>query len=71
VPAETKLAATEQKTEGKSPDTGIVFEKSVAKEAKTLLPKHSPKILIILFDMLREKDYPKKFFLKPNTMPGN
>jgi hypothetical protein len=36
VPAETKLAATEQKTEGKSPDTGIVFEKSVAREAKTL-----------------------------------
>jgi hypothetical protein len=36
VPVETKLAATEQKTEGKSPDTGIVFEKSVAKEARTL-----------------------------------
>jgi hypothetical protein len=71
VSAETKLAATEQKTEGKSPDTGIVFEKSVAKEAKSLTPKHSPKILIISFDMLREKDYPKKKFLKPNTMPGN
>jgi hypothetical protein len=31
VPAKTKLAATEQKIEGKSPNTGIVFEKSVAK----------------------------------------
>jgi hypothetical protein len=39
VPAETKLAVTEQKTEGKSLDTGIVFEKSVAKEAKSLTPE--------------------------------
>jgi hypothetical protein len=39
VPAKTKLTATEQKTEGKSPDTGIVFEKSVAKEAKSLTPE--------------------------------
>jgi hypothetical protein len=39
VPAETKLAATEQKTERKSPDTGIVFEKSMAKEAKSLTPE--------------------------------
>jgi hypothetical protein len=39
VPAETKLAATEQKIEGKSLDTGIVFEKSVAKEAKSLTPE--------------------------------
>jgi hypothetical protein len=39
VPAETKLAAIEQKTEGKSLDTGIVFEKSVAKEVKTLTPE--------------------------------
>jgi hypothetical protein len=37
--ADTKLAGTEQKTEGKSPDTGIVFEKSVAKESKSLAPE--------------------------------
>jgi hypothetical protein len=39
VPAETKPAATEQKTEGKSQDTVIVFEISVAKEAKSLTPE--------------------------------
>jgi hypothetical protein len=33
--------------------------------------KHSPKILIISFDMLQERDYPKKNFLKLNTMPEN
>jgi hypothetical protein len=71
VPAETKLATTEQGGEGITPDTNKAFEKSVAKEAEPLLPKHSPKILIISFDMLGEKDYPKKKFLKPNTMPGN
>jgi hypothetical protein len=71
VPAETKLATTEQGAEGITPDTNIAFEKSVAKEAESLLPKHSPKILNISFDMLREKDYLKKKFLKPNTMPGS
>jgi hypothetical protein len=38
VPAETKLAATEQRAEEKSPDTGIALEKSMAKEAKSLAP---------------------------------
>jgi hypothetical protein len=39
VPAETKLATTEQGDEGITPDTNIAFEKSVAKEAKSLTPK--------------------------------
>jgi hypothetical protein len=34
-------------------------------------PKHLPKYLIILYDMLREKDYLKKRFLKLITMPEN
>jgi hypothetical protein len=35
VPAETKLAATEQRAEEESPDTGMALEKSMAKEAKS------------------------------------
>jgi hypothetical protein len=41
------------------------------KKLNLLLPKHRPKILTLLFDMLREKDYLKKKLHKPNTMPGN
>jgi hypothetical protein len=39
VPAETKLAATEQRAEEGSPDTGVAVEKSIAKEAKSSVPK--------------------------------
>jgi hypothetical protein len=39
VPAETKLAATEQRAEEESLDTGVALEKSVAKEAKSLAPE--------------------------------
>jgi hypothetical protein len=39
VPAETKLAATEQSAEEESPDTGVALEKSVAKEAKSPAPE--------------------------------
>jgi hypothetical protein len=35
VPAETKLAATEQRAEEESPDNGVALEKSVSKEAKS------------------------------------
>jgi hypothetical protein len=60
VPAETKPAVTEERAEQKSLDIGIAMEKEVAEEANLLLPKHCPKILILLFDMLREKGYLKK-----------
>jgi hypothetical protein len=39
VPAEMKLAATEQRAEEESPDTGVALEKSMAKEAKSLAPE--------------------------------
>jgi hypothetical protein len=39
VPAEMKLAATEQRAEEESPDTGVALEKSVAKEAKSPAPE--------------------------------
>ena len=35
VPTEIKLAATEQRAEEESPDTGVALEKSMAKEAKS------------------------------------
>jgi hypothetical protein len=39
VPAETKLAAIEQKAEEESPDISVALEKNVAKEAKSPAPK--------------------------------
>jgi hypothetical protein len=39
VPTKTKLAATEQKAEEITPDINISFEKSAAKEAKSLAPE--------------------------------
>ena len=41
------------------------------KKLDLLFPKHRPKILTLLFDMLREKSYLKKKLQKPNTIPGN
>jgi hypothetical protein len=39
VPAETKLATTKQRAEGITTYTNIAFEKSVAKEAESLIPE--------------------------------
>jgi hypothetical protein len=39
VPTETKLAATEHKAEGITPDINIGFEKSAAKKAESLAPE--------------------------------
>jgi hypothetical protein len=39
VPVETKLAATEQRTEEESPDTSVALEKSMNKEAKSPAPE--------------------------------
>jgi hypothetical protein len=39
VPAETKLAATEQRAEEESPDTGVALEKSMAKKARSPAPE--------------------------------
>jgi hypothetical protein len=39
VPAETKLAAIEQRVEEESPDTCVALEKSMAKEAKSSAPE--------------------------------
>jgi hypothetical protein len=56
VPAEAEPGATEQRAEQESPDTGMALEKKMrVKKLNLLFPKHHPKILISLFDMLREK----------------
>jgi hypothetical protein len=46
-------------------------EQILPKKLSLLLPKHFPKLLIILYNTLRGKDYLKKRFLKLNTMPEN
>jgi hypothetical protein len=45
VPAETKLATTEQGAEEIPPDANIVFEKSAAKEAESLIPEVPSEVL--------------------------
>jgi hypothetical protein len=39
MPVETKPATTKQRAEGITPDSNIAFEKSAAKEAKSLAPE--------------------------------
>ena len=58
----SSATVTEEKAGQESPDIGIAMEKEVAEEAKSPAPEALSKILTILFDMLREKDYPKKKF---------
>ena len=62
VPTETKPATAEDKAEQESPNAGMDVEQDVTEKAKSPAPKLHPKILIILFDMLQGKDYPKKKF---------
>jgi hypothetical protein len=71
VPGETKFAATEQRAEEESPNTSEAVEKSVAKESKSPAPEAPSKDLDYIIRHSSGKDYPKKKFLKPNTMPGN
>jgi hypothetical protein len=71
VPAETKLATTEQGAEEIPLDANIAFETVRPKKPNLLFPKRPPKFLIISFDMLRERNYLKKKFMKLNTMPEN
>jgi hypothetical protein len=71
MPTETKLAATEQKAKGITPDINIGFEKSAAKEAESLVPEALSEDLDYIIRHASERDYPKKKFLKLNTMPEN
>jgi nucleoid-associated protein YgaU len=60
-PSETKEKAAEEEA----------IEQTLPEKAAALLPKHLAKTLIMLFDMLREKDYLRKKILKLDTMPEN
>jgi hypothetical protein len=62
VAPEMKPTVTEERAEQESLNIGIAMGKEVAEKLNLLLSKHRPKILTILFDMLQEKDYPKKKF---------
>jgi hypothetical protein len=56
VPTEAEPAGTEQRTEQESSDAGLTLEKkSCPKRLNLLFLKHPPKIVTLLFDMLREK----------------
>jgi hypothetical protein len=55
VPIEMKAAAPEDKTEQQTSDTGMVVGQGITEEARSRAPKLRLKMLITLFDMLREK----------------
>jgi hypothetical protein len=48
-----------------------LWRRMCPKKLNLLFPKHRPKILTLLFVMLREKSYLKKKSWKSNTTPGN
>jgi hypothetical protein len=48
-----------------------ITEQILVEEIDTATPKHLPKCTTILFDMLRERNYPKKRSLKLTIMPEN
>jgi hypothetical protein len=60
MPIETKPAAPEDKAKQQILDTSMAAGQYMIKKLNLLPPKLRPKMLITLFDMLREKDYPKK-----------
>jgi hypothetical protein len=70
VAREMKPTVTEERAEQESLNIGIAMGKEVAEKLNLLLSKHRPKILTILFDMLQEKDYPKKKFRSQTLCPG-
>jgi hypothetical protein len=71
VPPEAEPTGTEERTEGPS-DVGLVLKKKMCPKKLNLLPpKHPPKILTLLYDMLWVKGCLKKKLWKPNTTPGN
>jgi hypothetical protein len=71
VPPEAEPTETEERTEGPS-NVGLVLKKKdVPEKVKSPTPKHPPKILTLLYDMLQVKGYLKKKLRKPNTTPEN
>jgi hypothetical protein len=71
MPAETKLAAIEQRAEEESPDTGVALEKSVAKEAKSPAPEASSEGLDYIIRHAAGKRLSEEEVFEANTMPGN
>jgi hypothetical protein len=71
VPTEAVLAGTEQRTKLESSDAGLVLEKKDAlKKLNLILSKHPPKILTLLYDMLRVKGCLKKKSRIQTLCPG-
>jgi hypothetical protein len=60
-----------QSPPGRSPWKKKLQNRLCQKKLPLLLPKHLPKLSIILYDMLREKDCLKKKSEKLNFMPKN
>jgi hypothetical protein len=70
--AETEAWPTEPaKVKSLEAEETEISEPILVEETGAAAPKHPPKPSIILYNMLREKDYLKKRFLKLITMPEN
>ena len=53
------------------PDANIVFEKSAAKEAESLIPEAPSEVLDYIIRHASGKKLSEEIFLKLNTMPEN
>jgi hypothetical protein len=71
VPTETKPAIIEERAGQESLDTSIALEKNVVEEAKSPSTEAPSEDLDYIIQHASGKNYSKKKFLKPNTMPGN
>jgi hypothetical protein len=69
--AEAAKSHTETEAGPSEPANKKSLEKETSEELPLLLPKHLPKLSIILYDMLREKGCLKKKSEKLNSMPKN
>jgi hypothetical protein len=70
-PTKVKPLEAEETKIAKAAEKMKMSEPILVEEIELLPPKHLPKYTIILCDMLRGRNYPKKRFLKLITMPEN
>jgi hypothetical protein len=70
-PTEAEPTATEQGGGEEFPHASVALEKNVAEEAKSTAPEVLSEDLDYIIRHASGKNYPKKKFQKPNTMPRN
>jgi hypothetical protein len=71
VPIETKAVAPEDKADQQTSDTGMITGQGMAEKAKSPAPEAPVEDVDYIYRHASGKNYPKKKFWKPDTMPKN